>query len=165
MICPRPFLFASVFSEAADIQNMASLRIFFRKNAPGLCYTQNMITYERFEEITYELAGLLPEVFFRNLDGGVMAREQVKLHPQAVADDLFILGEYHVTPHLGRFVVLYYGSFCAVFGAEDEEMIRREMWHVLRHEFLHHLESMAGERDLEISDAVQIAGYRRSKGL
>ena len=35
----------------------------------------DMIPFERFEEITYELAQQLPEEFFRKLDGGVMARE------------------------------------------------------------------------------------------
>ena len=106
-----------------------------------------MITFERFEEITYELAQQLPEEFFRKLDGGVMAREAAKLHPQAVSDDLYILGEYHRDPHLSRFVVLYYGSFMKAYGY-----------------FLHHLESLAGERDLEIQDAIQLAEYRQAHG-
>ena len=119
-----------------------------------------MITFERFEEITYELAQQLPEEFFRKLDGGVMARKAAKLHPQAVSDDLYILGEYHRDPHLSRFVVLYYGSFMRVYGHLDEEGLKTQMWRVLRHEFLHHLESLAGERSLEIEDAIQIAAYK-----
>ncbi len=121
-----------------------------------------MISFERFEEITYELAQQLPEELFRKLDGGVMAREGVRIHPEAVSGDLFILGEYHRDPHLGRFVVLYYGSFMRVYGSLGENELRREMWRVLRHEFLHHLESLAGERGLEIQDAVQLAAYRRA---
>ncbi len=121
-----------------------------------------MVSFERFEEITYELTQQLPEEFFRKLDGGVMARETVKVHPEAVSNDLYILGEYHRDPHLSRFVVLYYGSFMRAFGTLSEDALRKEMWRVLRHEFLHHLESLAGERGLEIQDAVQLAAYRDS---
>ncbi len=121
-----------------------------------------MISLERFEEITEELACQLPEEFFRELSGGVIVREQVKYHPAALANDLYTLGEYHRHPHLGRFVVLYYGSFAACYGYLEEEILRREMWRVLRHEFLHHLESLAGERDLEIEDAISIARYRQT---
>ncbi|MBR1901048.1 MAG: metallopeptidase family protein [Lachnospiraceae bacterium] len=121
-----------------------------------------MMTFERFEELTYELAQQLPEEFFRKLDGGVMAREGVVIHPAAKENDLLVMGEYHRTPHLGRFVVLYYGSFMRAYGYLDEEGIRKEMWRVLRHEFLHHLESLAGENSLEIEDAVRIAAYQRA---
>ena len=120
-----------------------------------------MVSFERFEEMTDELAAKLPEVFFRELSGGVMAREQIKYHPAGVGQDLYIMGEYHVHPHLGRFVVLYYGSFMACWGYLDEERLRERMWKVLRHEFLHHLESLAGERELEKEDARKIAAYRR----
>ncbi len=119
-----------------------------------------MITFERFEELTYELACQLPEEFFRKLDGGVMAREGVRIHPASQGDDLLVLGEYHRDPHLSRFVVLYYGSFMRVYGHLDEEGLKTEMWRVLRHEFLHHLESLAGEHSLEIEDAVRIAAYK-----
>lgn len=120
-----------------------------------------MVSFERFEEITEELTARLPEVFFRELSGGVMAREQVKYHPAGTHQDLYIMGEYHVHPHLGRFVVLYYGSFMACCGHLEEEALRERMWKVLRHEFLHHLESLAGERELEREDARKIAAYRR----
>ncbi len=123
-----------------------------------------MVSFERFEEMTYELAQQLPPELFRRLDGGVMAREEVKIHPEAVADDLLILGEYHRDPHLSRFVVLYYGSFMRSYGHLDEAGLRKEMWRVLRHEFLHHIESLAGERGLEIRDAVQLAQYKKEHG-
>ena len=52
-----------------------------------------MMTFERFEELTYELAQQLPEEFFRKLDGGVMAREGVVIHPAAKENDLAFLEE------------------------------------------------------------------------
>lgn len=120
-----------------------------------------MVSFERFEELTYELAQQLPEELFRKLDGGIMARPEVKIHPEAVDNDLLILGEYHRDPHLSRFVVLYYGSFMQACGHLEEEDLKKEMWRVLRHEFLHHLESLAGENSLEIEDAVRIAAYKQ----
>lgn len=121
------------------------------------------VSFERFEEITAELTDRLPEELFRELSGGVMAREQTKLHPAGLNGDLYILGEYHVHPHLGRFVVLYYGSFMACLGWMEEENLRERMWKVLRHEFLHHLESLAEEKDLAVEDAKKIAVYRRER--
>ena len=121
------------------------------------------VSFERFEEITAELTDRLPEELFRELSGGVMAREQTKLHPAGLNGDLYILGEYHVHPHLGRFVVLYYGSFMACLGWMEEERLRERMWKVLRHEFLHHLESLAGEKDLAVEDAKKIAVYCRER--
>lgn len=120
------------------------------------------MTLERFEEISDNLAQQLPKEFFRELSGGIMVREEEKFHPASVNRDLYTLGEYHCHPHLGRFVVLYYGSFMACYGGRTEEQLTGEIWRVMRHEFRHHLEALAGERDLEVEDAAKIARYRES---
>lgn len=39
-----------------------------------------------------------------------------------------------------------------------------KLTHTLKHEFIHHLESMAGERGLEIKDAEYLADYFRQRG-
>lgn len=123
-----------------------------------------MISLERFEEITEEITGTLPEEFFRELHGGVIVREQVKIHPAARDNDLFVMGEYHRDRYLGRFVVLYYGSFAACCGYLSEEALRERLRKVILHEFRHHLESLAGERDLEIEDARELYAYKQRKG-
>ena len=122
-----------------------------------------MIALDVFEEYTMEIADSFPEVFFRELNGGVMVRAGSPLHPAAEDHDLFILGEYHIDRYLGRFIVLYYGSFAQCFGTCSEEEIRGQIRKVLLHEFRHHLESLAGERDLEIEDAVNISQYKAKK--
>lgn len=122
-----------------------------------------MVTLERFEEITYELTARLPEDFFRELSGGVQVRAYAKLHPASIGRELYTLGEYCTHPHLGRYVVLYYGSFQNCYGGLEEEALTREMWRVLRHEFRHHLESLAGERDLEVEDEIRIARYKAQR--
>lgn len=84
------------------------------------------------------------------------------LHPAALDHDLFVLGEYHHDRYLGRFIVLYYGSFVNCFTCSDEEL-RVQIRKVLLHEFRHHLESLAGERDLELEDAAELTQYRARK--
>ena len=46
-----------------------------------------------------------------------------------------------------------------------EEEFKERLKKTLFHEFTHHLESLAGERDLEIEDERQLAAYRREKGV
>ena len=43
-----------------------------------------MISFEVFEDVTYEITDTFPEVFFRELNGGVMVREYSRLHPAAL---------------------------------------------------------------------------------
>ena len=122
-----------------------------------------MISFEVFEDVAYEITDTFPEVFFRELNGGVMVRAGSPLHPAAEDHDLFILGEYHIDRYLGRFIVLYYGSFAQCYSTCSEEEIQVQIRKVLLHEFRHHLESLAGERDLEIEDAVNVSQYKAKK--
>ena len=92
-----------------------------------------------------------------------MVRAGSLLHSAAEDHDLFILGEYHIDRYLGRFIVLYYGSFAQCYGSCSEEEIQVQIRKVLLHEFRHHLESLAGERDLEIEDAVNVSQYKAKK--
>ncbi len=122
-----------------------------------------MMSLEEFEETAMEITDTFPEDFFRELNGGVMIRERSRIHPAAEDHDLFVLGEYHRDRYLGRFVVLYYGSFVRCFGGTSREEQRERIRKVLLHEFRHHLESLAGERDLEIEDAVELSQYKYRK--
>jgi len=121
-----------------------------------------MITFDEVGEILDELAEELPEEFHQELNGGIVLLPGTKLHPRS-ADPrrLYILGEYHHRPRgLGRYIVIYYGSFVRLYGTADPERQRKELRRVLRHEFTHHIESLAGERGLEVKDAIAMARYR-----
>jgi hypothetical protein len=118
-----------------------------------------MITFDEFEEVLYELTGEIPEKYYVELNGGVHASPDWRLHPKSRGSELSVLGEYHHEYGLGRFVVLYYGSFQHVFPNLPDGELRIEMKKVLEHELTHHLESLAGEKDLEIADAVQLMKY------
>mgnify|MGYP004443909417 CR=1 FL=1 len=119
-----------------------------------------MVTFEEFGDIVDEITATMPEEFFRELNGGVFVRESLRLHPEGRNGDLVIMGEYCVRYDLGRFIILYYGSFEKVHGYLPEERLRKEIRRVILHEFRHHLESLAGERDLEIEDALTLARYK-----
>lgn len=120
-----------------------------------------MLSIEEFGEILDELSGGMPEDFFRELNGGVLLMEHAKLHPASARQDLWIMGEYSVSRSMGRAIYIYYGSFARVYGYLPEQALRRRVRKTLVHEFRHHLESLAGERDLEVEDAVALARYRR----
>ena len=119
-----------------------------------------MVDFDQFCQIAEEINAELPASFFKELNGGVQADPNRKVHPKSVGDELVIMGEYHRDYYFGRYIVLYYGAFLQVYGNAPEEVWRRQLDHTIRHEFRHHLESLAGERDLEIEDAVRLAQYQ-----
>lgn len=124
-----------------------------------------MVSFDRVYELMQDLADELPKGFFDQLNGGISLSEETRMNPQAKDDDLFTLGEYHHGDALGRRIVLYYGSLMAVYGGYPEELLVAQLRRVLRHEFRHHLESLAGENGLEIEDQKQMEAYLRSKGM
>jgi len=75
---------------------------------------------------------------------------------------LYTLGEYR-RDQLGRYIVIYYGSICAVHGRASREVMKRHLKDLLSHELTHHLESLAGSRDLEVEDEMQLDEYFRGK--
>lgn len=93
-----------------------------------------------------------PPALLEGLDAGVLVVERARRR----ADDppgVYILGEYVDDPHgLGRYVVLYYGSFRAILQDADARTVRREIEETIRHELRHHLESLAGVGELDEQD-------------
>ena len=122
-----------------------------------------MVSIDRFEELLDALASELPEAFYEGLNGGILIDAGHPLHPADERGDLYVMGEYRTDPAMGRYIVLFYGSFQRVLGSASEEEWRTEMRDVLRHEFRHHVEGRAGVRDLEVWDEEQIASYRAAK--
>ena len=117
-----------------------------------------MITVDRFAEILDEMACELPIEFYDELNLGISISPESKIHPEAKADDLYILGEYQNSP-MGNGIVIYYGSFTALFHDLSEAELMGELRKTLRHEFRHHMEYRAGERGLELEDERQLSEY------
>ncbi len=149
-----PFLFYCGLKNILhlDIINLHSMFAEVRK----------MITLDRFEELAEEAVADVPEEFFNQLNGGIVIVERVKNHEDSVpSQPLFVMGEYTHNRMMGRHIILYYGSFMKIYGDISEDALRSVIRATILHEFTHHLESLSGERDLEIEDKKRLSDYKR----
>lgn len=119
-----------------------------------------MISIEQFRDYMDQIIEEIPPVLLRDLNGGILLRKEARIHPESIGQDLFVMGEYHRQPVMGRFIYLYYGSFARVWGHLSEAALYKKIRKTLLHELRHHVESLAGEKGLEIEDAIQIAKYK-----
>jgi len=117
-----------------------------------------MVTIDDVQEMLGEIARELPGDFFKELNGGIVLLEACKPHPQGAG--LFIMGEYHRRRDMGRQILIYYGSFLRAYADAPAHELRERLRKTLLHEFTHHLESLAGERGLELKDQAMLAKYR-----
>ena len=120
-----------------------------------------MISIDEAEIMLNEIAEEVPEDCYKGLNGGILLLPDVKMHPQRKADDLYIMGEYHKTADLGKYIVIYYGSFKQVYGHLSADSLREKLKKTLFHEFIHHIETLAGDRGLEVEDAKNLERYLR----
>lgn len=118
-----------------------------------------MQSIEQFTHLLEKAASQLPEELFLHLNLGIGVVEGSKTRQDTGSGrPAYILGEYRVSHSMGRGILLYYGSFKRVYpGLLDQDQALQAISRVLRHELTHHLESLAGARDLEISDAQRLA--------
>ena len=98
-----------------------------------------------------EIAARFPEAFFEDLDGGIQLEEEALTDPDFPPDEMYVMGEY-VHDLLGRYILLYYGSFAALLSEEDEGGWKDEIFTTIAHEFTHHLEETAGLHALDDKD-------------
>jgi len=120
-----------------------------------------LVSLDEMEEMLNEIVATFPKALFNKLNGGIILLPEVKRNPKGKRNDLYILGQYHFGGGMGRYISIYYGSFNRVYGYLDKEGLRDRLIDTLKHEFIHHLESLAGERDLEIEDQENMARYLR----
>ena len=118
-----------------------------------------MVGIDEAQLMLDELAAELPPVFFDRLNGGISLLPDVRINPHGRNNELYTLGEYHAGGAMGRYISIYYGSIQRVYGYLDKNGMREQLKHILLHEFTHHMESMAGERGLEIKDRDQLRRY------
>lgn len=117
-----------------------------------------MIEFEECAEMLDEIADSMPYELYRDLNGGMSLLPQSKLHPAALNNDLFILGEY-IRNSLGNAIVFYYGSINRVYGRLSKEELHKQLVRILHHEVRHHNEYLAGCDDLGLYDKNQIQKY------
>ncbi|MFA5522889.1 MAG: metallopeptidase family protein [Tissierellales bacterium] len=118
---------------------------------------------DEVHEMLDQIAEEIPPYFFKQLNGGIVLLPEYKIHSESGDEDtLHILGEY-CRSITGRHIVIYYGSFEKVHAGESNLTLRKKLKDILLHEFTHHLESLAGERGLEIKDYYDIQEYKKSQ--
>lgn len=123
-----------------------------------------MVTFDEAAEMLDEIADEMPEAFYRDLNGGICLLPDAKFSSHSRSDaPLYILGEYNIRRDLGKYINIYYGSFEKIYSHLPPNALKRELRRVLVHEFTHHVEFLAGERGLEIKDAVQLEKYKRRR--
>lgn len=116
-----------------------------------------MITIAEMEKMLDDIVSKFPKELFNELNGGIILLPEAMPNPAGI--NLYILGQYHRGGNLGRYISIYYGSFEKVYGYLDEKRLNEKLTHTLKHEFTHHLESLAGEKGLEVKDAEFLADY------
>jgi hypothetical protein len=105
-----------------------------------------MITTEQYNHIITELLDELPEEFFRELSGGVIVSEAMVIPDYAQGNDLYTMGQYKIYSGI-RQIVMFRGSFNRAHPNVDLFEAKELLRGILRHEFRHHLEFLAGIHD------------------
>ena len=124
-----------------------------------------MISMEEYQNIITELMDELPDEFFRELSGGVIASEAMVIPDYAMGNDLFTLGQYQVYSGI-RQIVMFKGSFDRVYPQADAAEARELLRGTLRHELRHHLEFLGGVHNsssLEAEDEREKQAYLSRK--
>ncbi len=127
--------------------------------------------FEAFEAAARAAYQEIPDAFKEGVDGLVVSREALAdpEHP-----DVFTLGhclteDYpsdYGSPDTTRSVVaLYWGSFRQLARRDPSFDWDGELWETLTHELRHHIESLAGEADLEGVDYAADETFKRDEGL
>ncbi len=119
-----------------------------------------MLTFDEAGELLDEMAEEFPPVFYKDLNGGISLLPDAKPDPEFPPGDMYIMGEY-CNDQMGRYILLYYGSFAALAKQEDwtDEDWEDELYTTLAHELTHHVEGLAGERGLEIKDELELEEF------
>lgn len=118
-----------------------------------------MITFDEMGDWLDEIAERFPPEFYHELNGGILLLPEEKPDPEFPPGEMYFLGEY-CRDEMGRYINLYYGSFAALFADASDDELYDELYTTLAHEFTHHIESLAGERGLEIKDEIELEQYR-----
>lgn len=122
----------------------------------------NFPSIEEVHAMLDEIAEGLPSEFFEKLNEGIVLLPRYKIHPSSRDNNkLYIMGEYSVSI-TGRNIKIYYGSFEKTYRYRSRQVIYERLKETLLHEFTHHLESLAGEKDLEIKDAEDLRRYKKN---
>lgn len=119
-----------------------------------------MLSFEEAAEYLDSVVDELPEVLFRDLNGGISIVPEHKRSSKS--PKLYTIGEYSKNKQMGRYITIYYGSLLNSMPRADDESFKNKLREVLLHELTHHNESLAGCKDLEFKDEAQLNHYNQT---
>lgn len=126
--------------------------------------------FKAFEKAAEAAWDDVPDEYKVGIDGLVVSREALP-HPEL--PDIYTLGmcdtEAYPSDWVGpdttrSVVILYYGSFVALSRKDPDFDWEAEIHETVEHEIKHHLESLAGQDDLEGVDYVMDEDFKRFDG-
>ena len=128
------------------------------------------MTFDDFERASHEAFEEIPEEYREGI-AGLRVLPEVHSHPSL--PDVFTMGECVTEAYPSSFdgpetvqsvIILYHGSFGRIAARDPEFEWMEQIWETLVHELQHHLESLAGEDDLEEVDYAMNEDFKRSQG-
>lgn len=120
------------------------------------------MTIDEVEQYLDQVVDTFPSALFEHLNGGVVISQALVHSPHG--GNLYILGTYHYEPYgMGRYIEINYGSFVRLFAGKPRAEQEQALHDLLRHELTHHIESLAGVRDLEIKDEIFIENHKKNQ--
>lgn len=121
-----------------------------------------VLTEAEAEAYLSEIVDEFPKEFFKELNGGITLTQRTV--PSQHGHGLYVLGSYNYQPYgLGRYIAIHYGSFVRLYGGASIARQKKALYDVLKHELTHHIESLAGVRDLEEKDRIFLAKYEEEQ--
>jgi hypothetical protein len=129
------------------------------------------VDFQAFERAARVAFASIPDQYRAGVDGLSVRRERLP-HPDL--PDVFTLGHCATEEYVSDWggpdttrsqVVLFWGSFRALADRDPDFDWEDELWETLTHELRHHLESLAGEDDLEATDYAADERFKRDEGL
>lgn len=119
-----------------------------------------MTIAEFIDYVTYVSEKEIPPILLKDLNLGIQVSP--KLQEDDEEKDYYIMGEY-IENELGNQVVLYYGSFFYFLDGETLSTWKQEIMDTIKHELIHHIESMAGQEDLALQEDKEVLKRKKPK--
>jgi hypothetical protein len=129
------------------------------------------VKFPEFQRVASAAFEAIPERYREGIDGLVVSRETMG-HP--TLPDIYTLGHCDTEAYpsdwtgpdtVRSVVVLFYGSFRNLARLDPDFDWEAEIQETVEHEVKHHLESLAGEDELEDVDYAMDESFKRGEGM
>jgi len=128
------------------------------------------LNFHLFDRTAHELYAEIPAEYRAGV-AGLRVLPDAHHHPDF--PDVFTMGEcvteafpssFDGPETIQSFIIVYHGSFAQLAKGDPEFDWEGQLWETLVHELQHHLESLAGQDDLEEIDYAMDEDFKRARG-